>query len=245
VTPTLARGNAVGMCAANAVSPADLAILNTRCSEFANGVNVCDGHLRHAVLLAELGRVDATPFSIHVAEIVGVGSGKKVAGIHAGAIVAAVADMMTIGYGAVMNLIRYAVGAQQWAAAASELAVSLLVNVALPLPALVNRAGCDVLPEHTFGCAGEPVAPTKTRVLSSDKLALAVSYVRDGRNLPATALAVTVRGITRGIMGLHKNLLSSCVVPPGDPTRRGGVFIGYATGVIIAQMGMKAKKHHG
>jgi hypothetical protein len=55
----------------------------------------------------------------------------------------------------------------------------------------------------------------------------------DGRSASTFA---ELWGVVRGIMGLHKNLLSSCVVPPGDPTRRGGVFIGYATGVIIAQV---------
>jgi hypothetical protein len=175
----------------------------------------------------------------HVLGVVGGRSEEEMVRVDASAIVATVTNKEIGGYGANVDFVGKPVRRIRLVRIADH-AVALPVSSPLPLPTVGGIARGAMLPECTLRGSGPCAVP----VTIGERIASLESKSSDGvrrgwRSLAATTLAMPMRDwfgkLCADILGLHRNP-PFCAKPPGDSRRRGGVSIGCATGVIIAQM---------
>ena len=79
--------------------------------------------------------------------------------------------------------------AKKWASAAADLAVTRIINITLPLPALVGLSDGYIFEEQLFGRACGPMPFVESGVLPLDDAALVISDLMDRSDFPAAALA--------------------------------------------------------
>lgn len=92
--------------------------------------------------------------------------------------------------------------------------ISALVERALPFPTIKRAALLYLFPkpgrQGVSGIQARMVAGNKPNRLPFDMTKLRVCLAGNGRESSATALAVTVWNIVRGMIGVHRNLSFLC-----------------------------------
>lgn len=197
------------------------------------------------LLFGELGNGDFGSSGVailgyFVRHIISICAKKQMGWIHAGRIVASMANMHMVRDWAVRQLPRNAVSRNDLIVK-SGLPVTLAICVPLPLPTIVKAADLDLHPEMFRGRWGA----TKASVMPVNKPFRFTFHVAapifvscgNGCLLSTTAVAITVGNIVRGIMGLHKNLHFLCQAQ--DAANVAGQLLLGSTPVSIPQEGAK------
>lgn len=145
----------------------------------------------------------------HIVNVVLMGTEEQMGWIDAAGIVASVADKHSIRDGAVGKFIRYAM---RWcggnaAASWSYCAVSILVAVREPLPAVIGAALVDLAPEAFGKRATRKGFALDAMPNDESPLAARELWFREGS--ATTALAEFYRGIARGMIAHGNSLLSA------------------------------------
>lgn len=205
--PADARHNPICVSIANPKAACYLGMAYSGTSKLPDGKHLLIREFRHAVRLAAAGGVHATALAVHVAHVIGIGSGKQMRGIHAGRIVASMADNRARFQEAACQLKGNMTGAKLLVTPSSSNAVPRIVDVAEPGPALVRAANVNTFPEPFRGCDRDPVMP-KTVFLRLALYApmLSARCPRQGR------IPTTPTGAQSG-SGRRVKLMAARVVP--------------------------------
>ncbi len=173
-------------------------------------------------------------FGHFVDHIVGWSANKQMIRIAARRIVALVAYMHTFWDGTMSRFVSCTMTSEAWTMLGSNLDSTVTFGrfAALPLPTIIGSKNTDLRPKSF----GKRLCRLMLKLMTwekTDRLTFDMPKLRnvlggDSSLLPATAMAVTVGNIVRGIIGVHENL-HSLAKPPNDSTRCGGNFIGFSS----------------
>lgn len=157
-----------------------------------------------------LSRHSVSAFAQTIMRIVRLCAEKQMRRIHAISHVALVEHLQTIGNGAVMQFPRCAMRSDYTTCDVNPAIPSLLVWF-IPQPAIIGAALVYFFPESFFQGANPCVTRDESYRMAFNRPIARRCLFGEWRELPATAVAITVRDFLRGIMGMHRNL--SFLVP--------------------------------
>lgn len=166
--------------------------------------------------------------------VVGICAQKQVAGIATRRIIAFVADVQAFRDWAIRQYPCDTVGGSGLLVK-SGVPVALVISATLPFPTIVWAENFYLCPKM-FRDGGRATETCMVSMNEAKRFALYLAALvcvscRNLRLLSATAMAITVGNIIRGIMGLHKNLHFLCHVP-GCYQHRWDNFIGCYSFII-------------
>lgn len=155
----------------------------------------------------------AAPFCDHVGSIVFRRTQEQVRRIDARRMIAFMQAIQASRDWAVMQFVRTAMCLCK-TTIHLDYPVSMLIMGGFPIPAFVRAALIDFAPKSfSHGPDDAPpigVAHDKAHGFALDMTLAGIGTLRDWCELTATAMAVAIRNMVRGMIGVHENLHFSC-----------------------------------
>lgn len=229
MTPSFATQYVAHRSVINAILPGEGRWANTLGIELARFNNLFFGEFRVRVV-----RPAQLAFLCHfVCHIVCASAQKMMSRIAARGIVAFMASNQAIGNWAMRQFVSDTMRQEGLTATANmDSSIAHAICAALPFPAIIGAKYLHARPESIGDWAETGIVPMNvTKWFALHMAAPVFVSCRNASLFAATAVAITVGNVVRGIMGLHKNLL--ILVPsPRTLARRWDNFIGCYSSII-------------